>query len=149
MLSPGSPAPDFALADAEGKPISLHALCGKPVVIFFYPKDETSICTKEACAFRDSHEDFAKAGAVVIGISSDSADSHKDFAAHHRLPYLLLSDPDGSTRRAFGVPKALGLLPGRATFVIDKAGVVRHAYSAPFQAAAHPREALKILESLT
>ena len=136
MMSPGSPAPDVAF---------LKALRGKPVVVFFYPKDETTICTREACAFRDTHAQFEKASAAVVGVSADPEPSHQAFARHHRLPYRLLSDPDGALAKAFGVPKVLGLLPGRATFVIDRDGIVRLAYSAPFRAADHPRKALEAL----
>ena len=85
----------------------------KAVVLFFYPKDGTAVCTKEACSFRDAYEDFVQAGAVVIGVSSDPVESHQAFASGHRLPFVLLADADGSLRKAFGVPKTLGLLPGR------------------------------------
>jgi hypothetical protein len=94
------------------------------VVLFFYPKDGSAICTKEACAFRDAYGQFAEAGAVVIGVSGDSAERHSAFAARLNLPFYLVSDADGSIRKAFGVPKTLGLLSGRVTYVIDKEGVV-------------------------
>ena len=81
-------------------------------MLFFYPKDGTAVCTKEACSFRDAYEDFVQAGAVVIGVSSDSAESHQAFASGHRLPFVLLADADGSLRKAFGVPKTLGIMPG-------------------------------------
>ena len=102
----------------------------KTVVLFFYPKNGTAVCTKEACSFRDAYEDFFQAGAVVIGVSSDSLESHQAFASGHRLPFLLVADTDGRLRKAFGVRKTLGFLPGRVTYVIDKAGVVRHIFSA-------------------
>jgi thioredoxin-dependent peroxiredoxin len=121
----------------------------RPVVLFFYPKDNTAICTKEACAFRDAHEEFVAAGAMVVGVSGDSAESHAQFAAMHALPYLLATDADGAVRRAFGVRKTLGLLPGRVTYVIDRAGVVRHVFNAQFAADRHVREALEAVRALT
>ena len=91
-------------------------------MLFFYPKDGTAVCTKEACSFRDAYEDFVQAGAAVIGVSSDSTKSHQAFAGGHQLPFVLLSDADGSLHKAFGVPKTLGIMPGRVTYVIDKEG---------------------------
>jgi peroxiredoxin Q/BCP len=118
------------------------------VVLFFYPKDGSPVCTKEACAFRDAYEDFVEAGAVVIGISGDSASQHQVFASNHQLPFMLISDSDGNARRAFGVPKSLGLLPGRVTYVIDREGIVRHIFSAQFSADRHVKEALQIIRTL-
>lgn len=118
------------------------------VVLFFYPKDETPVCTKEACSFRDAYEDFVQAGAVVIGVSSDPAESHRAFAAGHRLPFVLLTDHDGSLRKAYGVPKTLGILPGRVTYVIDKEGVVRHIFSSQLSAERHVTEALNVVRQL-
>lgn len=145
----GDPAPDITLATQDGEQIRLVDYRGKnAVVLFFYPKDGSPICTKEACAFRDSYEEFVEAGATVIGISSDSADAHRDFASNHRLPFLLASDPDGKARRAFGVPKSLGVLPGRVTYVIDRDGIVRHIFSSQFAADRHVREALTMIRKL-
>jgi peroxiredoxin Q/BCP len=118
------------------------------VVLYFYPMDNTAVCTAEACAFRDAYEDFTKAGAVVIGVSGDSDASHREFAKKQRLPFLLLSDGDGSIRKAFGVSNTLGLVPKRVTFVIDKQGVVRHVFSALFTADKHVQEARRIVEQL-
>lgn len=148
MIAAGSPAPDFSLRDQQGRTVSLKDFRGRPLVLFFYPGDFTPVCTKEACAFRDQYEVFKQAGAEVIGISRDPADSHQRFAAHHQLPFPLLSDPDMETARRYGVGKLLGLLPGRATFVIDGDGVVRHAFSSAFRARAHVEEALRILKTL-
>ena len=132
-----------------GEQISLADYQGKyPVVIFFYPKDGTPTCTKEACGFRDSYASFTSAGAVVIGISGDSLESHLSFVDKHSLPFMLVSDQDGSIRRAFGVPKTLGILPGRVTYVIDREGVVRHVFSSQFAAKRHVNEALDILRKL-
>jgi peroxiredoxin Q/BCP len=146
-LRPGERAPDFTLPDADGNSVRLADFSGRPVVLYFYPKDDTPGCTKEACTFRDQYEDFQAAGAAVIGVSSDSGASHRKFAAKHRLPFTLLSDRDGKVRKLFGVPSTLGLLPGRVTFVIDAGGVVRHAFSSQLDAARHVREALGALRA--
>ena len=149
-LQVGDTAPDFSLPSQTGQPVSLADYRGKSaVVLFFYPKDGTAICTKEACSFRDSYEDFVQAGAAVIGVSSDSADSHQAFASGHRLPFVLLSDAAGSLRKAFGVPKTLGIMPGRVTYVIDKEGVVRHVFNSQFAADRHVAEALAVVRQLS
>jgi peroxiredoxin Q/BCP len=146
-VRPGERAPDFTLPDAEGKSARLADYSGRPVVLYFYPKDDTPGCTKEACTFRDQYEDFQDAGAAVIGVSSDSSESHRKFAAKHRLPFTLLSDRDGKVRKAYGVPSTLGLLPGRVTFVIDGDGVVRHVFNSQLDATRHVREALGALRA--
>jgi thioredoxin-dependent peroxiredoxin len=145
----GDRAPDFTAQSHTGQQVSLANYQGKnAVVLYFYPKDETTICTKEACSFRDAYEDFVQAGAVVIGVSSDSAESHQSFAASHRLPFILLTDEVGSLRKAFGVPKTLGIMPGRVTYVIDKEGVVRHIFNSQFSADRHVSEALNRVRQL-
>ena len=118
------------------------------MVLYFYPKDETPGCTKEACAFRDQYEVFKEAGAQVLGVSADSPTSHRLFAAKYRLPFKLLSDADGTVRRLYGVTATLGLLPRRATFVIDRTGIVRHAFSSQFHPSQHIDEALAALKTL-
>jgi peroxiredoxin Q/BCP len=118
-------------------------------VLFFYPKDNTPVCTAEACSFRDAYSDISGLNAEVIGISSDSAGSHQKFAEKHNLPFPLASDPDGTLRRAFGVPRTLGLFPGRTTYVIDKSGVVRLVFSAALSAEKHVAEAKRTLATLT
>ena len=149
MIQEGQPAPSFTLKDAAGKPWSLDALrASGPVVLFFYPRDESPICTREVCAFRDAHQDFDQAGARVVGISSDGEASHEAFARKQRLNYLLLSDPGGKVRRAFGIPKTLGVVDGRATFVIDRAGIVRMAYAAQLVAEGHTRKALEVVSAI-
>ncbi len=149
-ITVGDKAPDFSQRDQNGQLISFAEFRGKKsVVLFFYPADESPICTKEACAFRDAYQDFTDAGAVVIGISADSLDKHQRFSANHRLPFHLLSDTDGSLRKAFGVPKSLGLLPGRVTYVIDPVGTVRHLFSAQLAADKHVQEALKTLGEIS
>ena len=147
-LAAGAPAPDFSLEDQNGKRVSLADLRGRNVVVYFYPKDDTPGCTREACTFRDQYADFTDAGAEVFGISSDSPASHRAFAAKHELPFTLLSDPGGKVREAFGVPATLGLLPGRVTYVIDKQGVIRHAFNSQLSPARHVAEALQVLGRL-
>ncbi len=145
----GDKAPDFQLSDQTGRKVSLADYRGqKAVVLYFYPKDETPGCTKEACSFRDSYEDFVKAGAEVIGVSGDSVDKHKAFAEHHRLPFTLLADDGNKLRKAYGVPATLWILPGRVTYVIDKQGVVRHVFDSQLQATKHIDEALTVIRSL-
>ncbi|HEY8944559.1 MAG TPA: peroxiredoxin [Polyangiaceae bacterium] len=145
----GSKAPDFTLPDANGNPVRLQDLLEKaPVVVYFYPKDETTGCTLQACEFRDRHALFSAAGATVVGISEDDAQSHRSFRDHHQLPFLLLSDAGGSVRRAYGVKKTLGLISGRVTFVIDRHGVVQHVFSSQLQPRRHVDEALRAVERL-
>jgi peroxiredoxin Q/BCP len=141
----GDPAPDFVLPDANGRQVRLGDFRGRPVVLYFYPKDDTPGCTREACSFRDQHQDFQDAGAEVLGVSSDSSESHRRFAARHRLPFRLLADRGGEVRRLYGVPATLGLLPGRVTFVIDGEGVVRHVFNSQLAATRHVEEALGVL----
>ena len=141
----GHPAPDFTLDSDTGESVTLSSLQGSPVVLYFYPKDDTPGCTAEACSFRDSYEDFQRAGAEVIGVSSDSESSHGRFASRHRLPFTLLADTRGEVRKRYGVPATLGLLPGRVTFVIDRDGVVRHVFNSQLQATRHVEEALAAL----
>lgn len=149
MLAVGDTAPDFSLPDAEGKTVTLSAFREKKVVVlYFYPKDDTPGCTAESCSFRDSYEDFATAGAEVIGISSDSVESHKKFASKHSLPFLLVSDSSKKVQSAFGVRALFGLLPGRVTFVIDRTGVIRHVFDSQLQATKHVKEAIEIVKKL-
>ena len=146
----GSRAPNFALPSQSGEMVSLGDFLGeKPVILFFYPKDDTPGCTKEVCAFRDSFEELSNLDAEVIGISSDSVESHKGFAERHKLPFTLLSDEGGKVRRLYGVPNSFGLFPGRVTYVIDREGVVRHIFSSQIEVEQHVEEALKTLESIS
>ena len=146
----GDRAPEFSATTAEGKTIRLADYLGqRAVVLFFYPKDGTPICTQEACAFRDSYEQFVEGGAEVIGISSDSEESHRNFSQQHRLSFPLISDPDGKLRALFGVPKTLGLFPGRVTYVIDQSGVVRLVFSAQLASKEHVQRALDAISGTT
>jgi peroxiredoxin Q/BCP len=145
----GDPAPDFTLPAGNGGTVNLSQYRGeKVVVLFFYPSDDSFGCTREACAFRDAFEDFVAAGAEVIGVSSDSADSHERFARRHALPFRLVADVDGELRSSFGVPETLGLLPGRVTYVIDRDGVVRHVFSSQTRFAGHVGRALRVVREL-
>jgi peroxiredoxin Q/BCP len=140
-ISTGDIAPDFELPSAEG-PVKLSDHRGSWVVLYFYPADDTPGCTAEACSFRDSYEDFTDAGAVVIGVSSDSIEKHNAFAAKHNLPFTLLSDADGALRQTYGVAKSMGILPGRVTYVIDPEGVVREVFNSQLRVKQHTQTAL-------
>jgi thioredoxin-dependent peroxiredoxin len=145
----GDVAPDFSLPTQTGEQFTLSAARGKQtVVLFFYPKDNTPGCTAEVCAFRDAYEVFTEAGAVVVGISSDSVESHEQFAGKYRLPFTLVSDAGGKVRQSFGVPTKFGIMPGRVTYVIDQAGVVRHVFNSQMNIGAHIDGALKIVQDL-
>jgi peroxiredoxin Q/BCP len=146
-VTAGQVAPDFTAPRTGGGEFRLSNLKGKrAVVLYFYPKDETSGCTAEACAFRDAYETFTDAGAEVVGVSGDSVESHERFAAHHRLPFILISDKGGALRRLYGVKATLGLWPGRVTFVIDRDGIVQHVFSSQADAVRHVDEALATLK---
>jgi peroxiredoxin Q/BCP len=145
----GDKAPDFTLPAQSGEPVRLADRLGQRVVVlYFYPKDNTSGCTAEACAFRDSHEAFAEAGAEVIGVSSDSADKHAGFAGKHSLPFTLLSDRGGKVRKLYGVPAVFGLIPGRVTYVIDRQGTVRHVFNSMTNIGGHVNDALEVVKQL-
>ncbi|XXX72002.1 peroxiredoxin [Sorangium sp. So ce134] len=149
-LSVGEIAPDFTLQSQKREAVKLSDFRGKKaVVLFFYPKDDTLVCTAESCAFRDQYVAFAEAGAEVIGVSADSEASHEQFAQKHRLPMTLLSDPGGQIAARYGVRPLFGLLPGRVTFVIDREGVVRHAFSSQLRAARHVEEALAVVKRIS
>jgi peroxiredoxin Q/BCP len=125
-LKAGDRIPNFTAKDTNGNDFDSQDLIGKkPLVIYFYPKDNTPGCTTQACSFRDQYEDFKDLGAEVIGISSDSVVSHQKFTQQFRLPFILLSDSDKKIRTLFGVPSNLfGLLPGRVTYVADRNGII-------------------------
>ena len=147
---PGSDLPTgVTFLKADGTRVTLQSMVGsKTLVLFFYPKDHTSGCTAEACEFRDQYEDFVKAGAEVIGISADDASSHESFKGKYRLPYTLLTDPDGAASRAFDIKKTFGLIKGRVTFVIDRAGKVRHRFESQVKVRQHVSEALDVVRRL-
>lgn len=145
----GDEAPDFLLRSQSGEDIRLSDYRGKKnVVLFFYPKDGSPGCTAEACKFRDSYETFKEFGAEVIGISSQSVESHGIFALNLGLPYTLVSDEGGKVRKEYGVPSSLGMIPGRVTYVIDRQGIVRHTFSSQIDVDKHVEESLRILREL-
>jgi peroxiredoxin Q/BCP len=141
----GAKAPDFALPSQSGEMVRLNDFLGKPVVLFFYLKDNTLGCAKEVCAFRDDFQEFGILDAEVIGISSDSVESHRAFVQKHDLPFALLSDEGGKVRNSYGVPNTLGLFPGRVTYVLDEAGVVKHIFSSQLGVERHVQEAINAL----
>jgi|SRR6185312_3652979 len=146
-LAIGAVAPDFELPDQRGKTVRLSDYRGRgAVVLYFYPKDDTTGCTIQACKFRDDEARFRAIGAEIFGISDDSSESHARFAAKYGLPFRLLSDQGGRVRTLYGVKKTLGIIPGRVTFVIDRQGIVRHVYSALSKPARHVEEALTALK---
>jgi peroxiredoxin Q/BCP len=145
----GETAPDFALPDQDGRQVRLSDYRGKqPVVLFFYPKDHSPVCTQEACAFRDAYERFLELGAEVIGISADSVKTHQGFAQRNQLQYRLLADTDSAVHGLYGAKTLFGLMNDRVTFVIDREGVIRHRFSDMMNGAAHVHEMLKVLQTL-
>jgi thioredoxin-dependent peroxiredoxin len=144
-------APDFTLPSASGQMVRLSDFRGKStVVLYFYPKDMTAGCTAEACAFRDSYEVFKEAGAEVIGVSADSPESHREFIKRNHLSFTLLSDVDNAVRKRYGATGSwpFGNMAGRVTYVIDREGVVRHAFSSQINMTKHVKEALRVLGEL-
>ena len=152
-VSVGEKAPDFTMSTDGNGSVSLSKLRGKPVVLYFYPKDDTTGCTAEACGFRDTFPDYGKTGAVVIGVSRDSVASHDKFKKKHELPFILASDADGKVTESYGVwveksmygRKYMGI--DRSTFLIDKDGVVRGAWH-KVKVPGHVAEVLKAVKSL-
>jgi thioredoxin-dependent peroxiredoxin len=146
----GSKVPGFVLPDQNGKLFDIGSVLGKKnLVVYFYPKDDSPGCTKEACSFRDQYEVFREADAEIIGISSDDVESHKKFADKYHLTYTLLSDNEGKVRELFGVPSGLfGLVPGRVTYVVNKQGIVVHTFDSQLEAEKHIEESLAALKML-
>jgi peroxiredoxin Q/BCP len=146
-LEIGDTVPSFTLTDQDGKSFNIADHIGKKVlVIYFYPKDESMVCTKEACAFRDSFDAFTKAGAIVIGINGGSVASHKEFQQHYKLPFTLLSDPGNKVYDRFGVKNKL-FMSGRETFVIDLKGKVVYSHEAMLQGKEHADDALAFIKA--
>jgi thioredoxin-dependent peroxiredoxin len=145
-LKPGDQVPLFSLKDQDGNTIEISNYIGKKkLVIFFYPQDGSLNCTKEACYFRDLSEVFDEADAMVLGISGQSVESHKEFAEKNRLNYTLLSDTEDTVRKLFGVPgRIFGLIPGRVTYVADRSGKIVYVFDSQTETQRHADEALKI-----
>jgi len=150
VVKEGDRAPAFSLQSGGGGDVSIGDFLGKrPIVIFFYPKDDTAVCIREACEFRDRYEELtAINGAEVIGISSDPPESHVKFSRQLGLPYTLLSDKGGRVRKLYGVPKTLGILPGRTTYVIDAEGIVRRVFSSQLDYRKHVQAAIDALSGM-
>jgi peroxiredoxin Q/BCP len=144
----GEEATDFTLPDQEGRPVTLSRLRGKNIVLYFYPKDFSPGCTREACDFRDGYEDFTDAGAIVVGVSGDTVESHKKFIDEYKLPFTLLSDMKGEVRKLYGTYKVLGLFSGRYTFIIDREGIIRHIFTSETDMQKHVDDALRVLKEL-
>lgn len=147
-LTIGDIIPKFTAKNSNGEDFDSETIIGvKPVVIYFYPKDDTPGCTTQACSFRDQYQDFKDLGAEIIGISSDSVASHEQFAKRYKLPFILLSDSGKKLRKMFGVPSdLLGLIPGRVTYVADKDGVIQMAFNS-MSSKIHIKKALEMLEN--
>ena len=145
----GDEVPTFTLLDQDGNDFVIDDYLGsKALVIYFYPKDNTTGCIKEACEFRDNYDAFKDVDAKIIGISSDDVNSHKNFATKYNLPFTLLADVNNEVREKFGVPNSLfGVIPGRVTYVVDEKGVVIHIYESLVKAQRHIEEALEILKN--
>ena len=148
-LQKGDTIPNFSAKDSDGNDFESSSVIGKkPIVFYFYPKDNTPGCTAQACSFRDQYEDFKDFGAEVIGISSDSIASHEKFVQRYKLPFILLSDSDKKIRSLFGVkPNLFGLLPGRVTYVVDKNGIIQLVFDS-LVATNHIPRALEIIKKL-
>ncbi len=148
-LSIGDQIPEFSLLDEQEVERSFKAPFEKHIVFFFYPKDNTPGCTKEACAFRNACEDFSEKGVDIYGISNDSSASHRGFKSSNNLPYPLLSDPKGKLREKFGVKKDLfGLLSGRVTYIVDEQGTVQHIYKSHLNIDGHIKESLEAVDRI-
>jgi peroxiredoxin Q/BCP len=154
MIEVGQLAPDFTLPDQNGREVTLLQFRGTPVVLYFYPRDDTPGCTTEACAFRDAREDYAQAGAKVIGVSPDSVKSHASFVEKHQLPFTLVADTEKTVCESYGVwqeknlygKKSMGVV--RSTFIIDGEGVIRHVFE-KVKVAGHSDAVLKTIEALS
>lgn len=145
-IQTGDMIPDFTLDDQDGNLFNINTYLGKKkLVIFFYPQDGSLNCTNQACYFRDLKDVFEEAGAVIIGISGQSIDSHKKFSEENHLTYTLLSDNKSVVRKLFGVPaRAFGFIPGRVTYVADRSGKVVFIFDSQLETQRHVDEALKI-----
>lgn len=146
-LKKGDQLPHFILNDENHLPVNISSIKGRYLVLYFYPKDDTPGCVKEACSFRDAFAELADAGAVVYGVSNDTPDSHTQFKVKYRLPFSLLSDTGGELRKLLGVPNDLfGLLPGRVTYIFNPEGRLVDIFKSQLSPEKHVEEALKIIQ---
>lgn len=144
----GEVAPDFTLPDQHNHAVSLAAFRGRIVVVYFYPRDDSPICTSQACTFRDAIADFGALNATILGISSDSVESHAAFARRFNIGFSLLADTDSAVRARYGVPRSFVVFPGRSTYIIDADGIVRHIYHSATRAAEHVAQARQAIQRL-
>ena len=147
-LQIGNSIPDFSLMDQSGKARNNKEFLGKPLVLFFYPKDDTPGCTIEACGFRDKYDLFKILGAQICGVNNGTEQSHLEFAIKNKLQYPLLCDHDNFLRKAFGIPKFLGMIEGRVTYIVDSKGIINHIFEDLLNGPAHIKEALRILKDI-
>jgi peroxiredoxin Q/BCP len=146
----GDKAPNFTLPSNTGEKVSLSQFQGKKnVVLYFYPMNNSPICTREANAFKKRYDGIKKIDGEVVGVSSEDVLSQREFARKHKLPFILLSDEDNKVRKLYGVPSTLGFIPGRVTYIIDEEGIVRHVLSSQFQPEKHAKDALQFLEEMS
>jgi peroxiredoxin Q/BCP len=150
MIQIGDSCPSFILKNQFSEDFDVNQVLGKKtLVIYFYPKDDTPGCTKEACSFRDRFEEFQDLGCEVIGISSDSEQKHKEFANKHKLPFILLSDTNQSVRKSFGVPGSLfGLIPGRVTYIVGKDMKIKGIFNSLLNPLGHIEHALDLVKTI-
>ena len=147
-LRVGDLAPNIELFDQDGNLRKNKSIKGKPLILFFYPKDDTPGCTAEACGFRDKYDLFKIFGAEVWGVSGDDQKSHQEFAKKNKLPFPILSDGNNKLRKVFGVPKVLGILDGRVTYIIDSQNKIRHIFNDLLNGPTHVNEALRVLNEI-
>jgi len=147
-LNIGDKIPEFSLIDQLGRERSSSQSKGKPLVLFFYPKDDTPGCTIEVCGFRDKYDLFQILGAEVWGVSNGNEISHLAFSEKNKLQYPLLVDKNNQLRKEFGVPKFLGVLDGRVTYIIDSKGTIRHIFRDLLNGPAHIKEAIRVLKEI-
>jgi len=149
VLTVGDPAPDFSALDQDGHRVTLDELVkDSHVVLYFYPKDFTPVCTAQACAFRDVEQELARGGLHVVGVSGDDHDSHRRFATQHRVPYRLLSDPDRTIQNAYGARQLLGFFAKRVTYVIDREKRIRGAFHHELSATKHIEAVRRIVQGI-
>jgi thioredoxin-dependent peroxiredoxin len=148
MLAQGDRVPEVSLLDVVGRTVTLASLLDRPIVLYFYPKDDTPGCSTEARRFRDDYDAFVEAGADVVGVSSDDPNSHARFRDKCGLPFRLMSDPGSIARKAFGIPATFGIIPGRATFVIAPSGTILYAFNSQFAPQQHVTNALAALRAV-
>ena len=145
-LKKGDKIPSFTLTNQHGDLFNIDTIIGKKnLVIYFYPRNETKVCTAQACSFRDAYQDFQDFDCEVIGISADNVKSHISFTENHSLPFILLSDGDKKIRKLFGVSNDLLIIPGRTTYVVNKKGIIIHVFNYQLSAGKHIKESLLAL----